>query len=181
MPQGGGFTSCRAKEGAAMEGIQQRGFRSSESQRRINARNSCAALSAAIENRFPDGFWMVTLEYQKRPGRAGPKNQIAKGDLENCLRAAREQGGSLQYIRISEPERPGGYGEIHRILVEEENDAAGVSRLWRFGPARIERVEGTNAKRIAAFIMRSFSASEHRFEPGRRMWVQSRGPGRTKD
>ena len=164
-----------------MEGIQQRGFRSSESQRRINARNSCAALSAAIENRFPDGFWMVTLEYQKRPGRAGPKNQIAKGDLENCLRAAREQGGSLQYIRISEPERPGGYGEIHRILVEEENDAAGVSRLWRFGPARIERVEGTNAKRIAAFIMRSFSASEHRFEPGRRMWVQSRGPGRTKD
>ena len=146
------------------------GSKTRPAQQRINQAMSLATLSRLLQLNFPDGARLIMLAYHS-DGYI-PTGACAEQDITGWVRSSRKQlGGAFQYVRFTGQGHGDRPATVHHVAVPLHLEAAEhLAGTWKYGPARIEKIECAQLVTLAAQLM-----ANARVRPGQHAWAASRG------
>ncbi|MCL2248662.1 MAG: hypothetical protein FWC13_05285 [Oscillospiraceae bacterium] len=129
---------------------------STETQAKLNARNSTEQLTRLIHTNFTPRDLSIGLDYAINP----PDDETAKKDIQNFIRRLKRKIKKLglpelKYIVVTEKSTRGRYH--HHIIINGNIDRDEVERLWGHGRANARRLQfnETGVADLAKYISKS--------------------------
>lgn len=152
----------------------QRGNNTRKAQRRVNVRHSREKLETLLTANFREGGWLITLTYDE--GRKAPSRKLAELQMQAWLRSARDKKGQrMPYIRATAWEKVG-LCPVQRVVVAlPVGVVASLADQWKYGPVKIEPVQGDKLGALADLLMRPELDAGQTLIPCCRTWTPSKG------